>query len=47
MTNQITSTELNVNGIRYLPADQVEKVEHTGDIKIVVLQRGWGIHWTF
>lgn len=40
MSNQINATELNVNGIRYVPADQAQK-EHTGEIKIVVLQRGW------
>lgn len=40
MSNQINATELNVNGIRYVPADQVQK-EHTGEIKIVILQRGW------
>ena len=33
--------EIEVNGIKYVPKDSVIPVEHTGEIKIVVLQRGW------
>ena len=33
--------EIEVNGIKYVPKDSISKVEYTGDIKIVVLQRGW------
>ncbi len=32
--------EIEINGTKYVPKNQVT-VEHTGDIKIVVLQRGW------
>lgn len=33
--------EIEINGVKYVPKDSVQRVEHTGDIKIVVLQRGW------
>ena len=33
--------ELSLNGIVYVPKDSVKKTEFDGDIKIVVLQRGW------
>lgn len=33
--------EIKVNGIEYIRKDSVSKTEYTGDIKIVVLQRGW------
>ena len=34
--------ELEVNGIKYIRKDSVkEQKEFTGDIKIVILQRGW------
>jgi len=36
-----TIKELEVNGIIYVPKDSINPVEHTGDIKIVILQRGW------
>lgn len=34
-------TEIEVNGTKYVPKDTVKTVEYTGDIKIVILQRGW------
>jgi hypothetical protein len=33
--------ELEVNGIKYVPKDSVPQTELKGDIKIVILQRGW------
>jgi hypothetical protein len=34
--------EIEINGIKYIRKDSVKEVkEFTGDIKIVVLQRGW------
>src|SRR3990172_8177384 len=33
--------EIEVNGIKYVPKNTVVQKEHTGEIKIVVLQRGW------
>jgi hypothetical protein len=34
--------EIKINGVEYIRKDSVSKVkEFTGDIKIVVLQRGW------
>ena len=33
--------EIELNGIKYVPKDSILKPEFTGDIKIVVLQRGW------
>lgn len=33
--------EIKVNGIDYVRKDSVIQKEHTGEIKIVVLQRGW------
>ena len=34
--------EIEVNGVKYVPKDSViPKQEFSGDIKIVVLQRGW------
>lgn len=33
-------TGISINGIEYVPKD-FSKIEHTGPIKIVVLQRGW------
>lgn len=42
MSNQtINATEVEINGIKYVPKDSVIRPEYTGDIKIVVLQRGW------
>ena len=39
--NQTEITELEVNGVKYIRKDLARKVEHTGEIKIVILQRGW------
>src|ERR1035438_5813214 len=39
MTTDIN--ELEVNGVKYVRKDAVKAAEYTGDIKIVVLQRGW------
>ncbi len=33
--------EVTINGVEYLRRDSITKPEVTGDIKIVVLQRGW------
>jgi hypothetical protein len=34
--------EVEINGVKYVRKDSVQSsVEHTGDIRIVVLQRGW------
>lgn len=33
-------SEIQINGVAYVPKGS-EKVQYTGDIKIVVLQRGW------
>jgi hypothetical protein len=33
--------EVEINGVVYTPKGTESKVEYTGDIKIVVLQRGW------
>lgn len=37
-------TELEINGVTYVPKDQVLQSQHAnfeGDIRIVILQRGW------
>ena len=35
-------TEIEINGIIYIPKDSIQQTkEFDGDIKIVVLQRGW------
>lgn len=33
-------SEIQINGVAYVPKG-AEKVQYTGDVKIVVLQRGW------
>lgn len=33
-------SEIQINGVAYVPKG-TDKVQHTGDVKIVVLQRGW------
>jgi hypothetical protein len=33
--------EVEINGQLYVRKDSVKNTEHTGEIKIVVLQRGW------
>lgn len=38
--NVVNASELTVNGVTYVPKG-TEKVQYTGDTKIVVLQRGW------
>jgi hypothetical protein len=40
MAQKQTITELEINGTTYVPKDS-QTQEYTGDIKIVVLQRGW------
>jgi len=37
----LQASELIVNGITYVPKGTEVPIVHTGDIKIVVLQRGW------
>ena len=34
-------TEVEINGVIYVPKSSVQHQVFTGDIKIVVLQRGW------
>jgi hypothetical protein len=34
-------TEVEINGVIYVPKSSVQQKEFDGDIKIVVLQRGW------
>ena len=33
--------ELSIDGIEYVRKDSISKTDITGDLKIVVLQRGW------
>ena len=33
--------EIEINKVKYVRKDSVMKTEHIGDIKIVILQRGW------
>ena len=33
--------EIILDGVKYLKADDVKPVEYKGDLKIIVLQRGW------
>lgn len=40
MTNQINATELQINGVTYVQ-NGTETQEIKGDVKIVILQRGW------
>jgi hypothetical protein len=37
---KLDASEIEVNGVAYVPKGS-NKVEYAGDIKIVVLQRGW------
>ena len=32
---------IEINGVKYAPADSVKVQEFDGDVKIVILQRGW------
>ena len=41
MIDKTDINEVEINGVKYVRKDSVKGVEHTGDIKIVVLQRGW------
>lgn len=36
-----TINEIEINGVKYLRTDSLQQPVYTGDIKIVVLQRGW------
>lgn len=38
---QTEINEVEVNGVKYVRKDLAQKTEYSGDIKIVVLQRGW------
>lgn len=38
---EIDANEISVNGVVYVQKDSVKESEITGDIKIVILQRGW------
>ncbi len=40
MKTEVT-TNITINGVEYVPASQINTYQATGDIKIVVLQRGW------
>ena len=33
--------ELSINGTTYVPKGSESNIEYDGDIKIVILQRGW------
>lgn len=37
---KLDANELQVNGVTYVPKGS-QKTEYTGEIKIVILQRGW------
>lgn len=39
--NKVTVDEIVIDGTTYVPKDKVTTPEYTGDMKIVVLQRGW------
>ena len=43
MENQtnMSENEIEINRIKYLRADSIKKESLSGDIKIVILQRGW------
>ncbi len=38
---KLNVNEVELNGVIYIRKDSVQKQEFTGDIKIVILQRGW------
>lgn len=40
MSQKIKVDELVIDGVTYVPKDSVQK-EFAGDLKIVILQRGW------
>lgn len=39
--DKLNVNEVEVNGVKYVRKDSIQSVEYTGEIKIVVLQRGW------
>lgn len=39
--NKIKVDELTIDGTVYVPKDSIKEKEYTGDLKIVILQRGW------
>jgi hypothetical protein len=39
--NTTEINEIKVNGVDYVRKDSVSTTSHTGEIKIVILQRGW------
>lgn len=41
MKTEINSDSVFIGGKEFVPKDSVKNQEFTGDIKIVVLQRGW------
>lgn len=41
MEMEQVANELSINGVEYIRKDSVGKADITGDLKIVVLQRGW------
>ncbi len=38
---KVDATSLTVNGIEYVPKNSIKEQQPNGDIKIVILQRGW------
>ena len=38
---KLDASEIEVNGVKYVPKGSVALVQPDGDLKIVVLQRGW------
>lgn len=38
---KLDASEIEVNGIKYVPKGSVPMPQPNGDIKIVILQRGW------
>ena len=41
MENKIEVNEVDLNGVKYVRKDSVKQEDVKGDIKIVILQRGW------
>ena len=42
-----TSSEIEINGVKYIPKSQAKQTEFKGEKKIVILQRGWVMVGTF
>jgi hypothetical protein len=38
---KLDASEIEVNGVAYVPKGSENRIEYDGDIKIVILQRGW------